>query len=89
MEEAQSIQGDGTTWWEKAQTIIRREAIQFERSRDPKGFTLTEACLLTSTRDKVSPQGWDLLSSRGLTPTSEASAYSAICQLVDLECMDR
>ena len=88
-EEIRSIQGNGTSWWEKAQTVIRREAIQFERSRDPQGFTLTEACLLTSTKDRVSPQGWDLLSSRGMAPSSEASAYSAICQLADTECRDR
>ena len=83
------IEGDSLDWWQRAQTLIKKSSVSYQRDTTGGGHTEVGAYVISSTASRVCPEAWQFLRERGLSPTSQAHAYSILCSLADKEWSDR
>ena len=86
----QTIPGEGEIWWDKAPSLIRRRAVQYETKHTLTGFTEPQVLVMESTRLRLCPQAWHYLWANGYPSIPDpASAYSLLAHMAESQQRDR
>ena len=66
------IKADTLEWWERAQSPIKKSAIEFQRSTTCGEHTKVGAYVVSSSSSRVCPEAWHFLAEKGLKPNPHA-----------------